>query len=206
MTDQDDDGVSLVELIITIAVSALFLGLLALMFVGGLRAQAQTTDRDTATGQSAIVTNSLLTSLRNASAFTITSAGRAVVAEVTRPDGGRECRAWAVTTGGDVRYRAAASVISTADTTTWSVLVDGDPASGDGARPSLSRRDGSHPDGTPRFVPVDADGDGLTDAFSRSGQTLTFGIDIVRGDATVAVSNAVTAQATVEGTDTLTCW
>lgn len=202
----DDDGVTLVELIITIAVSALFLGLLALMFVNGLRAQAQTTDRDTATGQSVVVTNSLLTSLRNANAFTITSAGRAVVAEVSTPDGGRECRAWAVTTGGDVRYRAAASVISTADTSAWTVLIDGDPVTGDGAHAALTRRDGSNPDGSPRFVPVDADGDGLTDAFSRSGQTLSFGLEIVRGDATVAMSNAVTAQASVEGTDTLTCW
>lgn len=202
----DDDGVTLVELIITIAVSALFLGLLALMFVSGLRAHAQTTDRDTATGQSVVVTNSLLTSVRNATAFTITSAGRAVVAEVSTADGRRECRAWVVTTGGDVRYRAAASVISTADTTAWTVLVDGDPASGDGAHASLSRRDGSHPDGTPRFTPVDADGDGLTDAFSRDGQTLLVGIDIARGDATVSVSHAVTAQASVEGTDTLTCW
>lgn len=203
---RDDDGVTLVELIITIAVSALFLGLLALMFVNGLRAQAQTTDRDTATGQSVVVTHSLLTSLRNANAFTITSAGRALVAEVSTPAGGRECRAWVVTTGGDVRYRAAASVISTADTTGWTVLVDGDPVSGDGAHPSLSRRDGSNADGTPRFVPVDADGDGLTDAFARSGQTLSFGLDFVRGDATVTASNAVTAQASVEGTDTLTCW
>ena len=206
MTDHDDDGVTLVELIVSIAVSALFLGLLALMFVNGLRAQAQTTDRDTATGQSVVVTHSLLTSLRNANAFTITSAGRAVVAEVSTADGGRECRAWVVTTGGDVRYRAAASVISTADTTSWTVLVEGDPATGDGAHASLTRHDGTNPDGTPRFAPVDADGDGLTDAFSRSGQTLTFGFDVVRGDSTVSVSNAVTAQASVEGTDTLTCW
>ena len=84
MTDHDDDGVTLVELIISIAVSALFLGLLALMFVNGLRAQAQTTDRDTATGQSVVVTHSLLTSLRNADLFQITSAGRALIAEVVR--------------------------------------------------------------------------------------------------------------------------
>lgn len=204
--NHDDDGVTLVELIIYLAVSALFLGLLALMFVNGLRAQAQTTDRDSATGQSVVVGNSIQTSLRNATAFTITSANRALIAKVSTPGGGRECRAWVVTTGGDVRYRVAASVISTSDTSTWTVLVDGDAASGDGAHPSLSRRDGNHPDGTPKFVPIDADGDGKTDAFSRSGQSLTIGLDIVRGDATVAVSNGVTAQAVVEGTDTLTCW
>lgn len=203
---RDDDGVTLIELIIYLAVSALFLGLLALMLVNGIRAQAQTTDRDTATGQSAVVSNSMLTSLRNATAFTITSAGRAVVAKVVKTNGARECRAWVVTTGGDVRYRAAASTISTADTSSWTVLVDGDAASGDGAHPSLARRDGSNPDGTPRFAPVDADGDGLTDAFSRIGQTLSIGLDITRGDATVKLSNAVTAQATLEATDTLACW
>ena len=177
---RDDAGVTLVELIIYIAVSALFLGLLALMLVNGLRAQAQTTDRDTATGQSVVVSNSILTSLRNATTFT-------------------------VTTGGDVRYRAAASTISLSDTSAWTVLVDGDPG-GDGAHPSLSRRDGNNPDGTPKFTAVDADGDGLTDAFSRSGKTLSIGLDITRGDSTVALSNAVTAQATTEGTDTLACW
>lgn len=203
---RDDDGVTLVELIIYLAVSALFLGMLALMFVNGLRAQAQTTDRDTATGQSVVVSNSILTSLRNSTAFTITSANRALIAKVSTPGGGRECRAWVVTTGGDVRYKVATSTISTADTSTWTVLVDGDAVSGDGAKPSLSRRSGSNPDGTPKFVKVDDDADGLTDAFSRSGQTLLFGLDIIRGDATVAVSNGVAAQAVVGGTDTLTCW
>nr|BFF11071.1 hypothetical protein GCM10025699_23740 [Microbacterium flavescens] len=202
----DDDGVTLVELIIYIVVTSLFLGLLALMFVNGLRAQAQTTDRDSATGQSNVVSNSIQSSLRNATAFTITSANRALIAKVSTPGGGRECRAWVVTTGGDVRYRVAASAISTSDTSAWTVLVDGDAASGDGAHPSLSRRDGTHADGSPRFVPVDADGDGLTDAFSRSGLTLSYGLDVTRGDATVSLSNGVTAQAFVEGTDTLTCW
>ena len=201
----DDAGVTLVELIIYLAVSALFLGLLALMLVNGLRAQAQTTDRDTATGQSAVVSTSSLTSLRNATAFTVTSAGRAVVAKVALPGGGRECRAWVVTTGGDLRYRAEASTISLTDTSAWTVLVDGDPG-GDGAHPSLAERDGDHPDGTPKFTPVDADGDGLTDAFSRNGQTLLIGLDITRGDSTVSLSNAVTAQAIIEGTDTLACW
>lgn len=203
---QNDEGVTLVELIVYIFVSALFLGLLALMFVNGLRAQAQTTDRDAATGQATVVSNSIVSSLRNATAFTITSANRMVIAKVSAPGGGRECRAWAVTTGGDVRYRVAASAISTADTSAWTVLVDGDAASGDGAHPSLSRRDGNHANGTPRFTRVDADGDGLTDAFSRNGSTLSIGLDITRGDATVAVSNGVTAQAVIDGTDTLTCW
>lgn len=202
----DDDGVTLVELIIYLAVSALFLGLLALMFVNGLRAQAQTTDRDSATGQSIVVSNSILTSLRNATAFTITSANRALIAKVSTPGGGRECRAWVVTTGGDVRYLVSTSAISTADTSAWTVLVDGDAASGDGAHPSLSRRDGSYADGRPKFVKIDADADGLTDAFSRSGQTLTLGLEFTRGDATVKVSNGVTAQAAIDGTDPLTCW
>ena len=203
----DDDGVTLVELIIYIVVTSLFLGLLALMFVNGLRAQAQTTDRDSATGQSNVVSSSIQTSLRNATAFTITSANRALIAKVSTPGGGRECRAWVVTTGGDVRYRVAASgPISTSNTSTWTVLVDGDAASGDGAHPSLSRRDGTDASGKPKFVPIDADGDGLTDAFSRNGQTLSYGLEITRGDATVVVSNGVTAQAAIEGTDTLTCW
>lgn len=204
--NRDDAGLSLVELLVYAAVSALFLGLLASLFISGIRAQAQTTDRDTATGNATAVSDSILTSLRNASAFTITGANRALIAKVSLPGGAFECRAWVITTGGDVRYRESATTISIADTTTWARLIDGDTATGSGATPSLARRDGSHADGSPRFTRVDANADGLTDAFARTGQTLSIGLDITMGDAVVPVSNGVTAQAITDGTSTTSCW
>ncbi|KRB37600.1 hypothetical protein [Microbacterium sp. Root180] len=204
--NNDDSGLSLVELLVYAAVSALFLGLLALMFVNGIQAQAQTTDRDTATGRASAVSDSILTSIRNASAFTIVGANRALIAKVSTAGGGFECRAWVLTTGGDVRYTTSSSAISTGSTTGWALLVDGDPATGSGATASLARRDGNHLDGSPKFTPIDADGDGLTDAFSRTGQTLSIGLQITLGDADVPVSNGVTAQATTDGTSTTACW
>lgn len=204
--NRDDSGLSLVELIIYAAVSALFLGLLASLFIGGIQAQAQATDRDSATGRAGVVSDSILTSIRNSSAFTITGGNRALIAKVSLPGGAFECRAWVVTTGGDVRYRESASAISIASTTSWTRLVRGDTSTGSGAIPSLSRRDGSNADGSPRFTRVDANGDGLTDAFSRTGQTLSIGLDISLGDTVVPLSNGVTAQAITDGTSTTACW
>lgn len=204
--NRDDSGLSLVELLVYSAVSALFLGLLALMFVNGVQAQAQTSDRDTATGRAGVVSDSILSSIRNASAFTILGANRALVAKVSTAGGAFECRAWVLTTGGDLRYTASPSAISIASTTGWTILVDGDSATGSGATASLNRRDGSHADGSPRFTRIDADGDGLTDAFSRTGQTLSIGLQISLGDADVPVSNGVTAQAATDGTSTTACW
>jgi hypothetical protein len=89
-----DDGITLVEMLVTSFVATLFLGMLALLFANGIQAQAQTTDRDTATGKAGVLSNSVLTSIRNASVFTVTDSGRGLIAKVATGATGWQCRAW----------------------------------------------------------------------------------------------------------------
>lgn len=172
-----DSGVMIVELIIYIVVSALFLGLLALMLINGIRAQAQTTERDLATGTSGFVSNSLLTSIRNAQSFTVVDDGTGLIAKVASGGSGWECRAWALT-GGGLRYASSAGALSTSDASTWAVIAPG--ATGTLAAGAAFASDGS--------------------------RGLTIGLRIVNGEADISVSNGVTAQAVSDGTDTTSCW
>lgn len=87
-----DDGMSLVELILYSGLSMLFLTVLAGIFVTSWQADAATRDRDAATGAAHVVTNSIQTSIRNASSFKVD--GSLLRARVATPGGGWECRAW----------------------------------------------------------------------------------------------------------------
>lgn len=219
---RDEDGLTMVELIVTMVISGLFLGFLAVLFANGIQAQAQATERDLATGRAGVVSNSILTSVRDASGFVIISENRALIAEVVDSTGASSCRAWLVLAPGDADYRRnagdtpyragdliykeSASTILLSDRNGWSPLIERGSAAGDGVVGSMRVRSGSNADGSPRFVNVDADGDGRADAFGRSGSTLTVGLDVTLGDATVAVTNGVTMQAQSSGTDTTTCW
>lgn len=122
----DDAGVTLVELIIYMVVGLLLLSLMAGLFANGLSSQAQTTDRDTATGKATVVTDSLQTSIRNATAVNPSSGtGKTIVALVATGTSGWECRAWSLTSSGALMYKAAASQFSTSSTTGWATLATG---------------------------------------------------------------------------------
>lgn len=222
MTTRDHDaGTTLVELILYMMVAALFLGLLAALFANGVRVQAQSTERDLATGRAGVIGDSILGSIRNSSGFVIVSQNRALITRTTTGDGSTVCRAWLVLrdgdaeyrrtstdpvfTSGDIIYKQSASTISLSDTMGWSALVDRGGAESDGVRGALHRSDGVNADGTPRFTAVDADGDGMTDAFSRDGSTLSVGLAVTLGDTTVQVANGVTMQATAEA-GAVSCW
>lgn len=218
---RDDAGISLVELIVAVTVAALFLGLLASLFANGMKAQAQTTERDLATGRAGVISDSILASIRNSSGFVIVSENRALIAKTTTADGSTVCRAWLLLRdgdavfrrssgdpafrAGDIIYKQSTSAISLSDRLGWSALVERGADSGDGVRGALRQRSGSNPDGTPRLVAVDADGDGRTDAFSRSGNSLSIGVAVALGEATVTSTNGVTLQATA-GTGPTACW
>jgi hypothetical protein len=175
--DQDDSGLTTVELIVYVVISSLFLSLLAMLFVNGLQVQAATTDRDTATGTGGVVGSSLTTSIRNASEFTVVNSGTVVVAKVATGATGWQCRAWAVD-GGELRYRASSGAISTADTSSWTTLA-------------------------PEATATLAGGA----AFATDGaRGLRIGLTISTGDTTIPFSNGVTAQAVNDGTDTTACW
>ncbi|MET0295795.1 MAG: prepilin-type N-terminal cleavage/methylation domain-containing protein [Microbacterium sp.] len=172
----DDDGLTLVELLVYMFIAALVLGSLALMFANGLRAQTQATDRDSATGAGNVVSSSLLASIRNASEFTVID-GRALVAKVATGGTGWECRAW-VLGEGVLRYRTAHTALSTADTTEWGVIARGVTGTLPGGRAFAAAGD----------------------------RSLTIGIQIVSGDTAIPFTNGVTAQAVDDGTDTTPCW
>jgi prepilin-type N-terminal cleavage/methylation domain-containing protein len=95
----DDAGLTLVELLITVFVGAVLLALVATILTTTLQANAATRDRDLATGRAQAISTSLTTSVRNASAVTVTAtAGGGIVvrARVATGASGWECRAWAV--------------------------------------------------------------------------------------------------------------
>lgn len=176
-TQRDDEGLTLVELLIYIFISTLFLSLLAALFISGLNAQAKATNRDSATGDAGAVSGSIASSVRNSSAFSVKDSGKSLIAKVATGSIGWECRAWAVADG-ELRYASSHSPISTANTSGWAVLAENASTSltGDAA---------------------------FKDIGSRS---LSIGLRFDVGETTIPVTNGVTAQAVSNGTDTTTCW
>lgn len=172
----DDDGITLVELLVYIVISGLVLGSLALMFASGLRAQTQATDRDSATGAGNVVSSSLLASIRNASEFTVIG-GRSLIAKVATGGTDWECRAWALSDG-ELRYRSGDAALSTADTSEWGVIAGG-------------------------VTGILAGGTAFA---AEGHRTLSIGMEIVSGETTIVFDNGVTAQAVSDGTDSTACW
>lgn len=173
----DDSGTTLVELILYLVIGALFLGLMVGLFVNGLTSQAQTTDRDSATGRAAIVTNSLQTSIRNASAISpATGTSNTLVALVASGTSGWQCRAWVLTTDGKLMYKAADAQFSTTSTAGWTTLATG-------LAGSLS---------------------GATMFSVTSGTQLGYSFTLSVGGSTVPITGGATAQATIGGGGP--CW
>jgi hypothetical protein len=191
---RDDDGVTMVEVVIYMLISGLFLALLAMLFANGVQAQAQATDRDLATGRANVITNSILTSVRGSTGFVLLDSNRALIAKVVTSAGTAECRAWLVITGstaeyrdevgdapyraGDIIYKESTSAISLGDRVGWTPLVERGDAADDGVRGS----------------------------FTRNGSTLTVTFDVTLGESTVGITNGETLQAQNSGTDATTCW
>jgi len=176
----NDDGITLVELIIVVIVGAVLLGGVAIMFANGLTSQAQAADRDLATGRATVIANSLQTSIRNADAVKVEPDQHTVRAVVAMPAGGWECRAWALTAGGEMKYKTSASSIALDNVDAWTTLAPG-------VTGSLASADGP--------VPF---------AMSASGRQLSIGLVVAAGDVTVPIHSGVTAQARVEGSGP--CW
>ncbi len=174
---RDEEGVTLVELIVYISTSGLFLGLLALLFINGLTAQERTTARDSATGRANIVSASLQSSIRNATEIAVDGGGMRVDAVVITRAGDFECRAWAIDPSGALRYSAGDDARG-ADSSGWSALIEG-------ARGTLA--------GGKAFAPAGARG-------------MDVGISVSVADATVPITNGVTAQAVARGGGAPTCW
>lgn len=185
----DDDGLSLIELIVVIVVSGLFAGLLTALFINGWTTQERSVARDSATGQASVVKSTFSHALRNATAVRVSESGTrvdAVVAEVDDSLTGWawECRAW-VLKDESIRYSAGASALG-ADTSGWTILAGRSPE-----RP-LDMVAGAM--GGAAFALVGSKG-------------VQLAVDITVGDEpnTVSISDGMTAQAvTSEGA--LACW
>ncbi|HWK76917.1 hypothetical protein [Microbacterium sp.] len=124
--DPDDDGLTLVELILYMLIAGVVLVLVSSIFINGWGAQVATTDRDAATGQANLVTASLQKSIRNATEINpSTGSGDTLVAVVATGSSGWECRAWKRDATGDLLYKSSNSVIDTSVTTGWATLATG---------------------------------------------------------------------------------
>jgi type II secretory pathway pseudopilin PulG len=173
----DEAGLTLVEVIVVISVSALFLGLLAVMFSNGLTAQQRATARDQATGKALVVTASLQSSVRNATEIAVAGGGTRVDAAVITPTGDFECRAWALDAGGALRYSAASDARG-GDISGWTVIAEG-------VRGTLS----------------------AGAAFAADGaRGLVIGMSLTIGDTTVPVRDGVAAQAVANREGAPPCW
>lgn len=194
-----DDGMTLVELIVSSAIGAVFLTVLATLFITSWQADAATRDRDAATGTAHVITNSLQTSIRNASGFKID--GSLLRARVATGSAGWECRAWRLTNPRtiegekwfELQYNHGGAAI-TAASAGWTDLLNG--FSGDDEERVLVR------------------GNPTADApFGQQGALLTLNFRVVvvdLGDPTldgelVSVTADAISQAKGEGNPT-SCW
>jgi hypothetical protein len=130
---------TLVELIIYGAISAVVLSLLATLFASSLSAEAQTRDRDTATGGAQVVMSSLQSSIRNASEMRVD--GDVVRAVVATGASGWSCEAWALQ-GDRLLYRSSESAIALPDASGsgWATLVSGVSGAKNGSPFSIAGR------------------------------------------------------------------
>lgn len=186
---RDDDGLSLIELIVVIVVSGLFAGLLTVLFINGWTTQERSVARDSATGQASVVKSTFSQALRNATAVRVSESGTrvdAVVAEIDDSLAGWawECRAW-VLKEESIRYSAGPNARST-DVSTWTILA------GRSSERPFDRVAGSM--GGAGFALIGSKG-------------VQLAIDITVGDEpkTVSISDGMTAQA-VATEGAIACW
>lgn len=195
---RDDDGMTLVELIVAMVISLLVLVPVSGVFTNALRADANVKDLDAATGSVQVITNSVQTSLRNASDFCLRSSddsascddnltsGDTVLARVAVGDADTaawECRVW-VANGHHVWFQAGSAAISPTG-----------PFDADHGWVDLVRAEEYTVAATPDEEAP----------FSRSGKQLLLHLQVTVGVATVPATGGAIAQASGTGSPT-SCW
>lgn len=100
-----DHGMSMVEVIVASALSLLLIIVVSGLFISGLKANASSLDRDTATGQAQTLVMSLQTSIRDADITSVSVASGQVTARVS-VTGSWVCRRWTFASG-QVTYTAS---------------------------------------------------------------------------------------------------
>ena len=156
---------SLVEVILYSALSALLLSVLGGLFYVGFQTQAAAGGRDAATGAAGVVSNSLQTGIRRASS--ISASGTLLKARVATGANSWQCVTWVLTTDKKLKYKAGSAAITDTDysSSTWTVLA------------------------------VGASGGLAGSAFVAVGTQLTYSLTFTSGGITVPVAGIVTASA-----------
>lgn len=121
----DEAGISLVEVIVYTALSALLLSILGGLFYVGFQTQAAAGGRDAATGAAMIVSNSLQAGVRKASLLQVTST--LLKARVARGTTDWQCVTWVLTADKKLKYKSSLAAITDTDysSSTWTVLAVG---------------------------------------------------------------------------------
>lgn len=120
----DEAGISLVEVIMYSALSALLLSVLGGLFYAGFTTQASAAGRNAATGSAVVASNSLQTAVRNASSISVT--GTVLKARVATGASGWQCVAWALTVDNKLVYKTSSvAITSSTDYSGWATLATG---------------------------------------------------------------------------------
>ncbi|WP_028709082.1 PulJ/GspJ family protein [Propionicicella superfundia] len=106
-SDTAQDGLTIVELIVVSAVSAVLLIVLSGVFINGLQTNAASLDRDSTTARAQTIAMTLQTSIRDADVTSVTVDATRLSALVST-EGGWVCRTWELA-GGDLTYRASST-------------------------------------------------------------------------------------------------
>lgn len=173
----DEAGISLVEVIIYSALSALLLSVLGGLFFVGFTTQTEAAGRDAATGAAGVVSNSLQTGIRRASSISVSGSGTLLKARVANGATGWQCVSWVLTPDKKLKYKAGSAAITDTDyaSSSWTVLAVGA-------------------------------GQGLAGpAFAGVGTQLTYSLAFLSGGVTVPVGGVVTANAFGTGSPE-SCW
>ncbi len=119
-----DAGMTIVELILYGAISALVSAVVAGVFVSGLQSEGGTRDRDAATGSAQLVSTSVQTAIRNSSTFNVT--GAKLTAKVAKGTGTEwECQSWKLTGAGELLFKRSPGAIPFTDNSSWVTLATG---------------------------------------------------------------------------------
>lgn len=184
-----EEGISLPEVIVYIAISVVVLAGLTGLFTAGLSAHADTEARDTATGTIGVAVNSLQANVRNSSKIQVN--GTSLRARVAIGNAAAwECRAWSLA-GGTLFYKAAGGPITLPATFAdyaaegWTDLTNG-----------VGGVSGTLTNASVSDLP-----------FVQSGTRLLFGLEVLAGDAGtgVALEGSVAPHAAGVGSPT-ECW
>lgn len=174
-SNQQDSGMSTVELIIAMVISALVLGLIATIFGQGLGAQQQAAERNSTTARATAQTTLFNEITRDAIGVWFSGARDEVRAKVIADDGAVRCQAWYVDPAPNStsvlahkEWDPAAAVASTWTTLDENALFTADPAVPAGADLAYTARSAN----APTFkLEVFADGD--RDPATTSVSTIT---------------------------------